>query len=69
MTGIGKGVMVFVEVTVAAGNIKVIAGNGIRVVVGVCDAVAEGVKVCEGVPWVSVGPGVPVRAVGVTVAA
>lgn len=55
--GIGTGEMVAVAVVVEAGKINVIAGRGIRVVVGVSDGVVVGVKVLEGVPCVSAGPG------------
>jgi len=57
VTGIGSGEMVAVAVVVEAGKINVIAGRGIRVVVGVSDGVEVGVKVLEGVPCVSAGPG------------
>jgi hypothetical protein len=43
MVGSGVGVTVFIGVGVAAGNINVIAGNGISVVVGVLEGVVVGV--------------------------
>ena len=43
------GVFVGVSVPVATGKIKVTAGNGINVVVGVFVPVGPGVKVCVGV--------------------
>ena len=55
VTGIGSGVTVGVPVVVEAGKINVIAGNGIRVVVGVLEGTAVGVYVAEGVPCVAVG--------------
>jgi len=67
----GLGVSVAVEVIVDAGNIKVIAGKGMSVVVGVFEGDGEGVYVCEGVAgvivWVCVVA--PVVVVPVTVAA
>jgi len=64
-------VIVEVEVLVNAGNINVIAGNGASVVVGVCEAEAEGVNVLDGVPdvgdGVCVGVGVPSGPPGVLV--
>ena len=41
----GLGVRVTIEVSVGAGNIKVIAGKGIKVVVGVIEGVPLGVYV------------------------
>jgi hypothetical protein len=51
----GAGVMVARDVLVGAGKIKVMAGNGTSVVVGVSVGVEEGVNVCEGVIEVRVG--------------
>lgn len=52
-----SGAMVSVEVLVAAGKIRVMAGKGINVVVGVMVGLAEGVCDLVGVPvpWVSDG--------------
>jgi hypothetical protein len=57
------GVIVAIEVIVAAGNINVNAGKGSSVVVGVTVGVVEGVNVCEGVLNVPVGDGELVLAV------
>jgi hypothetical protein len=56
----GVEVTVGVGVVVDAGNIKVIAGSGIRVVVAVVDCVIVGVNVCDGVLVRPVGEGVAV---------
>jgi hypothetical protein len=53
---------------VEAGNIKVIAGNGINVVVGVLEGGIVGVPVVGGVLCVAVGCAVPTVAVGVEAA-
>lgn len=55
VTWIGSGVEVAILVTVAAGNIKVIAGRGINVVVGISVGAAAAVPVSDGVPSVLVG--------------
>jgi hypothetical protein len=49
------GVFVGEGVPVLTGNIKVMAGKGIKVVVAEGVEVTDGVKVCEGVPEVPVG--------------
>jgi hypothetical protein len=46
---IGLGVLMVVEVLVEIGNIKVITGNGKRVVVGVSVGIAVGVEVSVGI--------------------
>lgn len=58
--GVGSGDIVGEAVLVEAGNIKVKAGNGNSVVVGVSEGTAEGVAVCSGVVCVTVPVGVPV---------
>lgn len=55
VTKTGMGVIVAVDVLVDAGNISVMTGKGINVVVGVSDGVTDGVYVCDGVPDVPVG--------------
>jgi len=51
----GVGVIVTVGVGVETGKIKVISGNGIKVVVGVTVGVAEGVEVWDCVLETRVG--------------
>ncbi len=60
---VGEGVLV------ATGNINVMAGKGIKVVVGVSVMVGKGVKVPVGEPGIMVVDGVAVREVGDAVAA
>ena len=55
VTKTGIVVIVAVDVLVAAGNISVITGKGINVVVGVNEGVTDGVYVCDGVLDVPVG--------------
>jgi hypothetical protein len=55
VTKTGIGVTVAVDVLVFKGNINVMGGRGINVVVGVSEGVAEGVNVCDGVLDVPVG--------------
>ena len=50
----GFGVFVGVEVPVVIGKIKVIAGSGKRVVVGVSDGITVEVGVCVGIPGITV---------------
>ncbi len=45
----GFGVMIGIDVLVEAGNIRVMAGKGSNVVVGVTEGVTVGVDVCVGV--------------------